>query len=83
LAHHFTQAGLTDTAIEWWGKAGQQSLEHSALVAKALTRISCEIRGWALHHRSDKTLCRHLTRAQRSAQRASHFAGNILVFREN
>jgi RNA-directed DNA polymerase len=21
-----------------------------------LTRISCEIRGWALHHRSDKTL---------------------------
>ena len=35
LAHHFTQAGLTDTAIEWWGKAGQQSLEHSALVEAA------------------------------------------------
>ena len=27
LAHHFTQAGLTEAAIEWWGKAGQRSLE--------------------------------------------------------
>jgi len=26
LAHHFTQAGLTEAAVEWWGKAGQQSL---------------------------------------------------------
>jgi predicted ATPase len=24
LAHHFTQAGLTEAAIEWWGKAGQR-----------------------------------------------------------
>jgi predicted ATPase len=32
LAHHFTQAGLTEAAIEWWGKAGQRSLESSALV---------------------------------------------------
>ena len=32
LAHHFTQAGLIEAAIEWWGKAGQQSLERSALV---------------------------------------------------
>jgi hypothetical protein len=32
LAHHFMQAGLTELAIEWWGKAGQQSLERSALV---------------------------------------------------
>jgi predicted ATPase len=31
LAHHFTQAGLTEDAIEWWGKAGQRSLERSAL----------------------------------------------------
>jgi predicted ATPase/class 3 adenylate cyclase len=35
LAHHFTQAGLTEAAIEWWGKAGQQSLERSALVEAA------------------------------------------------
>ena len=32
LAHHFTQARMTEVAIEWWGKAGQQSLERSALV---------------------------------------------------
>jgi class 3 adenylate cyclase/predicted ATPase len=32
LAHHFTQAGMTEAAIEWWGKAGQRSLERSALV---------------------------------------------------
>jgi predicted ATPase len=30
LAHHFTQAGLTDVAIEWWGKAGEQALRRSA-----------------------------------------------------
>jgi predicted ATPase len=32
LAHHFTQAGVTEEGIEWWGKAGQRSLERSALV---------------------------------------------------
>jgi predicted ATPase/class 3 adenylate cyclase len=31
LAHHFTQAGLTEDAIEWWGKAGRRSVERSAL----------------------------------------------------
>ena len=35
LAHHFTQAGLTEDAIEWWGKAGQRSLERSALAEAA------------------------------------------------
>jgi predicted ATPase/class 3 adenylate cyclase len=30
LAHHFTQAGLTDAAIEWWGKAGDRALRRSA-----------------------------------------------------
>jgi tetratricopeptide (TPR) repeat protein len=30
LAHHFRQAGLTDAAIEWWGKAGDQALRRSA-----------------------------------------------------
>jgi predicted ATPase len=30
LAHHFTQAGLSDAAIEWWGKAGDQALLRSA-----------------------------------------------------
>ena len=35
LAHHFTHAGMTEAAIEWWGKAGQRSLEGSALVESA------------------------------------------------
>jgi predicted ATPase/class 3 adenylate cyclase len=30
LAHHFTQAGMTDAAVEWWGKAGDQALRRSA-----------------------------------------------------
>ena len=30
LAHHFTQAGMTEAAIEWWGKAGDQALRRSA-----------------------------------------------------
>ena len=30
LAHHFTQAGMIDAAIEWWGKAGDQALRRSA-----------------------------------------------------
>jgi predicted ATPase len=39
LAHHFTQAGLTEAAIEWWGKAGQRSLERSALM-EAIEQIT-------------------------------------------
>ncbi len=30
IAHHFTQAGLDEPAIEWWGKAGDQALRRSA-----------------------------------------------------
>jgi predicted ATPase len=30
LAYHFTQAGMIDAAIEWWGKAGDQALRRSA-----------------------------------------------------
>jgi class 3 adenylate cyclase/predicted ATPase len=30
IAHHFTQAGLDDLAIEWWGEAGDQALRRSA-----------------------------------------------------
>jgi predicted ATPase len=35
LAYHFTQAGMNEAAIEWWGKAGERSLERSALVEAA------------------------------------------------
>ena len=30
IAHHFTQTGLDDLAIEWWGRAGDQALRRSA-----------------------------------------------------
>jgi class 3 adenylate cyclase/tetratricopeptide (TPR) repeat protein len=30
LAHHFTEAGLSGVAFEWWRKAGQQALKRSA-----------------------------------------------------
>jgi predicted ATPase len=30
IAHHFTEAGLDDLAIDWWGKAGDQALRRSA-----------------------------------------------------
>jgi len=33
------QAGITEAAIEWWGKAGQRSLERSAL-AEAIKQIT-------------------------------------------
>jgi predicted ATPase len=35
LAYHFTQAGMIEPAIDWWDKAGQRSLERSALVEAA------------------------------------------------
>ena len=45
LAHHFTQAAMTEAAIEWWGKAGRRSLERSALVeaAEQITRALNQI----------------------------------------
>ena len=30
IARHFTEAGLDDLAIEWWGKAGDHALRRSA-----------------------------------------------------
>ena len=30
LAYHFTEAGLSGAALEWWRKAGQQALKRSA-----------------------------------------------------
>src|SRR5882672_1524122 len=30
VAHHFTQAGLVEEAVEWWGRAGDRALRSSA-----------------------------------------------------
>ena len=46
IAHHLTEAGLMEEAIEWWGTAGQRSLERSAFVeavghfSRALAQIA-------------------------------------------
>jgi len=43
LAYHFTQAGMTAAAVEWWGKAGLRSLERSALV-EAIEQLTRALR---------------------------------------
>ena len=45
LARHCTEAGLTEKAASFWGKAGRRSLERSALVeaAEQLTRALGQI----------------------------------------
>ena len=30
IAHHFTEACLTDLAVEWWGNAGERAVQSSA-----------------------------------------------------
>ena len=39
IADHFTEAGLDDLAIEWWGKAGDQALRRSAF-QEAIAHLS-------------------------------------------
>ena len=34
LAHHFSQAGLTEAAIEWWDKAGPSSAYAGILLRR-------------------------------------------------
>ena len=45
IAHHFTQAGVDDLAVEWWGRAADQALRRSALVEAVvqLTRALAQI----------------------------------------
>ena len=45
IAHHFTQAGMTEAAIEWWRTAGQRSLARSAFLegAEQLKRALAQI----------------------------------------
>jgi predicted ATPase len=44
IAHHSTEAGLDDLAIEWWGKAGDQALRGSA--SRRRSRISARPSPW-------------------------------------
>ena len=57
---HFDFLGFQFRARKiMWVKADRRIFAHSfqpAISPKALTRISRDIRSWALHHRSDKSL---------------------------
>src|SRR5262249_31912234 len=67
LAHHYTQAGLTDTAIDYWRKAGERALRRSANVEGVthLTRAIELIRSLpATRDRDRRELELHLTLGQ-------------------
>ena len=61
LARHCTEAGLIEKAVGLWGKAGQRSLERSALVeaveqlTRALDQIATLPATPALRRRADQT----------------------------
>ena len=40
VAHHFTQAGLSKTAIEWWGRAGSRAMHRFANHEAALSYVN-------------------------------------------
>jgi len=56
LARHCAEAGLTEKAVHFWGKAGQRSLERSSLVeaveqlSNALAKITTLPSSRALRH---------------------------------
>ena len=64
IAHHFTEAGLDDAAIEWWGKAGDQALRRSAFqeaiahLGKAIA-MADKARGRQLHREQETRLPTH------------------------
>ena len=59
IAHHFTEAGVEDRAIEWWGKAGDQALHRSAFqeaiahLGKAIALADAQAGANPQHRRSD------------------------------
>ena len=71
LARHYTDAGLTEKAARFWGKAGQRSVERSALVeaAEQLTPGS----------RSDRISSSHACVASRadSASSRDHYTTHV------
>lgn len=72
VAYHFTEAGLSEVAFEWWRKAGQQALKRSAYSeATAHLGKACAIAD-ALPERPERTMSRlHLQIAYGRALRGS------------
>ena len=65
IAHHFTEAGVDDLAIEWWGKAGDQALRRSAF-QEAISHLGKAI---AMADKAGGALSRGTRDAAASSQR--------------
>ena len=66
IAHHFTEAGFDDLAIEWWGKAGDQALRRSAFqeaIAHLGKAIAMADKARAVANLADRTPNTRLLRA--------------------
>jgi acetyl esterase/lipase len=50
LAHHYTQAGLDEPAIEWWDRAGEQALHRSAFQEAEGYFLEGPLMSWAGTH---------------------------------
>jgi class 3 adenylate cyclase len=77
IARHFTEAGLDDFAIEWWGKAGDQALRRSAF-QEAIVHLGKAI---AMADKADATAQR-ATGSTSANQRLTQFHiayGNALI----
>jgi tetratricopeptide (TPR) repeat protein len=80
VAHHFTQAGETDLAIEWWGKAGDLALKRSAFreaashLAKAIDHVDQTARNSASGN--DERLTKLLLGYSRALSWSEGFSSN-------
>ena len=77
LAHHFTQAGMTDAAIEWWGKAGDQALRRSAF-QEAISHLGKAIE-MADKVDETRTACGRSRLGRRAAQTTDQLRRRALV----
>ena len=78
IARHFTEAGLDDLAIEWWGKAGDQALRRSAF-QEAIAHLGKAI---AMADRAGATARRTTDGSTSANQRLTQFHvayGNALI----
>jgi len=84
LAHHFTQAGLTDAAIEWWGKAGEGAQPDTPVRRLSRMRMQTSYGYAMLHgrgHASPETrvafarACELATGVEDAAERFSAYYG--------
>ena len=78
LAHHFTEAGLDELAVEWWGRAGDEALRRSAYqeamahLGKAIAMAEKEASAAAEQDRSDLIGSGHQDRNASRRKRQIH-----------